>query len=130
MKEVSDNELSEDGQVHSTSLSVMVLSISLQLLLTARGLLASLGYVLLEFDAGWLLSGSTELQICCALFHPSRHDGSLPLVARWEWGGRETGSPQAEKEGGRMCRGDGATLLPSLKMLVSLSSPWRQLLHS
>lgn len=23
-----------------------------------------------------------------------------------------------------MCRGDGATLLPSLKMLVSLSSPW------
>lgn len=43
MKEVSDNELSEDGQVHSTSLSMMVLSISLQLLLTARGLLASLG---------------------------------------------------------------------------------------
>ena len=82
MKEVSDNELSEDGQVHSTSLSVMVLSISLQLLLTARGLLASLGYVLLEFDAGWLLSGSTELQICCALFHPSRHDGSLPLVGK------------------------------------------------
>lgn len=61
MKEVSDNELSEDGQVHSTSLSMMVLSISLQLLLTARGLLASLGYVLLEYDAGWLLSGSTEL---------------------------------------------------------------------
>lgn len=29
--------------------------------------------------------------------------------------GRETGPPQAEKEGGRMCRGDGATLLPSLK---------------
>lgn len=119
MKEVYDNELSEDGQVHNTSLSMVVLSIFLQLLLTPRGLLASLGNALLEYDAGWLLSGSTELQICCALFHPSRHDGSLPLVGKVGvgWAGK-LGPLRQRRKVGEFAE---AMVLPCFQVLKCLS---------
>lgn len=115
MKEVYDNELSEDGQVLNHGGAVHLPPAAAH----TAGLLASLGNPLLEYDAGWLLSGSTELQICCALFHPSRHDGSLPLVGkvRVGWAGK-LGPLRQRRKVGEFAE---AMVLPCFQVLKCLS---------